>query len=121
MVKKINDPCFNMHNRAGGLLEACLLLLLKESNSHGYNLMYELTQFGFDEDTINISAIYRKLRNMENQKLIISSWVDSEQGPNKRIYKITNKGIGMLDNWILHLKNRKKQINLVIEKYDILK
>lgn len=113
--------CGSKHNKSGRFIEACLLCLLKEEKSYGYSLMEKLTQFCFEEDSINISIIYRRLRNMENDNLIVSSWIESDQGPNKRMYEITEEGILELDNWIELLKDRKKRITSIIEKYESLK
>ncbi len=113
--------CGPRHNKAGRFVEACLLCLLKEEKSYGYSLMERLEGFGFEDDSINISIIYRRLRNMENDNLVVSSWTESDQGPNKRIYEITEEGIKELDNWILLLKDRKKRITSIIEKYESLK
>ncbi len=121
MTKEENICCQHKHNKAGRFIEACLLCLLKEEKSYGYNLMEKLAQFGFDEDSINISVIYRNLRNMENRNLIVSSWAESEQGPNKRMYAITLEGEKELDNWIYLLKDRKKRITSIIDKYESIK
>lgn len=109
------------YNKAGRFVEACLLCLLKEEKSYGYSLIERLAEFGVDADSINISIIYRRLRNMENDDLVISSWIESDQGPNKRIYEITDAGILELDNWIILLKDRKQRITSIIEKYESLK
>lgn len=113
--------CGPRHNKAGRFVEACLLCLLKEEKSYGYSLMEKLESFGFEEDSINISIIYRRLRNMESENLVASSWSESDQGPNKRMYEITEEGIVELDNWILLLQDRKKRISSIIEKYESLK
>lgn len=112
--------CGPRHNKAGRFVEACLLNLLKEEKSYGYSLMERLAEFGLDEDSINISIVYRRLRNMEKDNLVVSSWSDSDQGPKKRMYQITDQGLLELDNWILLLKDRKKRITSIIEKYDSL-
>ncbi len=112
--------CGPRQNKAGRFVEACLLNLLKEEKSYGYSLMERLAEFGLDEDSINISIIYRRLRNMEKDNLVVSSWSDSDQGPKKRMYQITDQGLLELDNWILLLKDRKKRITSIIEKYDSL-
>lgn len=110
--------CGTRHNKTGRFIEASLLCLLKEEKSYGYSLMEKLEYFGFDEDSINISIIYRRLRNMEGENLVVSSWAESDQGPNKRIYEITSNGIDELDNWIKLLKDRKQRITLIINKYE---
>lgn len=113
--------CDGKHNKTGRFIEACLLCLLKEEKSYGYNLMEKLSHFGFNEETINISIIYRNLRNMESDNLVISSWAESDQGPNKRMYSITPKGYEALENWIYLLKDRKSRITSIIDKYESLK
>ena len=110
--------CEPRHNKTGRFVEACLLCLLKEEKSYGYSLMDRLMEFGFEEDSINISIIYRRLRNMENEGLVVSSWVESDQGPKKRMYDITEVGVIELGNWILLLKDRKQRITSIIEKYE---
>lgn len=117
----VEDHCPGTHSKTGRFMEACLLCLLMEEPSHGYSLIDKLDQFGLDKDNINISVIYRNLRSMENKALIKSSWTDSEQGPKKRIYSITEKGEIALDNWILLLRNRKERIISIINKYENLK
>lgn len=109
------------HNNKGRFIEACLLCLLKEEQSYGYSLMENLSDFGFVEDEVNISVIYRKLRSMEKNNLVISSWVESEQGPNQRIYKITKQGNKELYVWIEFLTERKKRIDLIVDKYNNIK
>ena len=83
--------------------------------------MGRLMAFGFEEDSINISIIYRRLRSMEDEGLVISSWRESDQGPKKRMYEITEEGIIELDNWILLLKDRKQRITSIIDKYESMK
>lgn len=121
IIKDKNIFCDDKYNKAGRFIEACLLCLLKEEKSYGYSLLEKLGQFGFPEDTINISVIYRNLRNMESRKLVTSSWAESEQGPNKRMYNITAEGIEELKSWILLLKNRKQRITSIIDKYESIK
>ena len=113
--------CGPRHNKAGRFVEACLLCLLKEEKSYGYSLMEKLEHFDFDEDSINISIIYRRLRNMESENLVASTWAESDQGPKKRMYEITENGIVELDIWILLLKDRKKRITSIIDKYESMK
>ncbi len=115
-----NKEC-NLKYNKGRFIEACLLCLLKENKSYGYSLMENLSNFGFEKDEVNISIIYRRLRGMEEENLVISSWSESDQGPQKRVYEITDEGIRELDNWIDFLTSRKKRITKIINKYNSLK
>lgn len=121
MAKEKDSFCGPKHNTKSRFIEACLLCLLKEEKSYGYSLMENLSQFGFTEDEVNISIIYRKLRTMEGENLVVSSWSESDYGPNKRIYKITNEGISELDDWVEFLCDRQKRITKIIDKYISLK
>ena len=47
------------------ILRPSLLLLLAESESHGYELYDQLLSFGFDPDRLDSSIVYRDLREME--------------------------------------------------------
>lgn len=113
-------PCRTTGPHMGGLLEASLLMLLSSNSAHGYQLINELESFGFDSETINTSAIYRQLRSMESKGLISSDWQASEVGPSKRTYQITDGGRNTLIERIEHLKQRKDQINILIENYERL-
>ena len=74
-----------------------LLLLLKDWNAHGYELMQKLVQFGFD--SIDHGNFYRILRQLEKDELVTSVWDTSSGGPAKRIYSITSAGEQCLTLW----------------------
>jgi PadR family transcriptional regulator PadR len=76
------------------------LVLLKEEDSYGYELMEQIEQeFGFEE--INAGSVYRTLRQMEKEGLCSSQWdVRSEEsGPPRRMYAITEAGEAYLEAW----------------------
>ena len=76
-------------------LEHCLLLLLGEHAAHGYDLVERLRPFGFDGS--DPGGTYRALRTMERRDLVTSSWEDSEAGPHRRVYELTDEGRALLD------------------------
>ena len=73
------------------------LLLLRDVNSYGYDLMKALTRFGFA--MMNPGPLYRMLRQMEKDGLVSSSWDTSGQGPARRLYSITEAGEAYLRLW----------------------
>lgn len=99
-------------------MEICLLLLLYKETGHGYGLIEQLSYFGFSEEQINVSTLYRTLRKMEKAGSVVSVWEEGGQGPKRRIYRITDGGKKDLKNWVQVLKTRKARIEMVIEKYD---
>ncbi len=73
------------------------LVLLREENSYGYELMERLEEFGFEE--INAGTLYRTLRGAEKEGLCKSEWETSEGGPARRMYAITEVGESYLAAW----------------------
>jgi PadR family transcriptional regulator len=77
------------------------LVLLKEDNSYGYELMERIEEeFGFEP--INAGSVYRALRQMEKEGLCSSEWdVRAEEGggPPRRMYAVTDAGEAYLEAW----------------------
>ena len=76
------------------------LVLLKEEDSYGYELMEQIEEeFGFEE--INAGSVYRTLRQMEKDGLCSSQWDvrPEESGPPRRMYAITDAGEAYLEAW----------------------
>ena len=71
------------------LLIAWALLLIADGPVYGYRLCQELEARGVALDP---SAMYRRLRNLERDELIISAWQDPVAGPRRRVYSRTAKG-----------------------------
>ena len=71
-------------------LRPCVLLLLKESPAHGYDLLERLKAFGFPGS--DPGGLYRMLRGLESEGLVRSAWEPSAAGPQRRIYEITRAG-----------------------------
>jgi len=104
------------HHKMERYLEVSLLMLLSENQSHGYGLIEELTDFGFEKE-LNVGSLYRTLRKMEKQDLVVSQWEKGDSGPRKRVYQVTEKGKEELSYWIEVMKMRKKRIENLIDRY----
>jgi PadR family transcriptional regulator, regulatory protein PadR len=92
------------------------LVLLKEENSYGYELMEQLTrQFGFEQ--INAGTLYRTLRQLEKEGLCESEWEKSEGGPPRRVYHITEAGEEYLDAWAKACKDYRRLMDAFSEVY----
>lgn len=110
--------CPGKDHRMGMFLEASLLLLLKKQCAHGYGLMEQLEQLGFDTNELNASTLYRTLRKMEKSGLVISKWEEGEGGPNRRVYEITPQGVSDLNEWHMVFQEREKRIQRFLEVYE---
>ncbi|MGI8407781.1 MAG: PadR family transcriptional regulator [Actinomycetota bacterium] len=78
--------------------QGCLLLLLKEKPSHGYELMQRYPTLGLEK--IDAGGMYRMLRTFEREGSVTSTTSHSRVGPKRRVYEITPEGEGLLRGWV---------------------
>jgi len=76
-------------------LRPCLLLLLAEGTSHGYELLDQVADLGLDR--VDPGGLYRCLRAMDEEGLVASAWEPSASGPARRTYSLTPEGRDWLD------------------------
>ena len=111
--------CIGPRRRRGMrlILRPALLLMLAEGDSHGYELIDQLDQLGFDAGSLDSSIIYRDLRDMEEMELIQSTWDDESKGPKRRVYQIREVGLDRLKAWLDSLEQVKEQIDVLQKRY----
>lgn len=99
-------------------LQAFLLLLLSAKPTHGYELMESLGSFGFTDQSIDPTTVYRHLRRMEEDGLVKSTWDTSGTGPAKRLYSLTLEGEDVLQSWAVVMRQDMKILGAFLEQYD---
>ena len=104
--------------RIYGFVMPCILLLLHRNPSHGYKLIEDMVEFGFDKVPMDPSVIYRYLRDMELNGLIVSNWETESGGPPKRVYQITGAGDAFLRKWVNDLKETRITLDNFIKTYE---
>jgi PadR family transcriptional regulator, regulatory protein PadR len=92
-----------------------VLLLLRQWNSYGYELMEKMTTFGLA--MMNPGTFYRILRQMEKDGMINSTWDTSKTGPARRVYSITEVGESYLKFWAESLNQYQKMMNSFFQLY----
>jgi PadR family transcriptional regulator PadR len=97
------------------LLTAYLLLLLRGWSMHGYQLMQQLMQFGYQPT--DPGTIYRQLRQLERQGFIRSSWETSDAGPARRTYTLTEAGEAFLQSWAQVIESWQKGLQFWSDLY----
>ncbi|HHY39389.1 MAG TPA: PadR family transcriptional regulator [Clostridia bacterium] len=116
------ERCECHFERGGRLLpqylQAFLLLLLSAKPTHGYELMESLGSFGFTDQNIDPTTIYRHLRRMEEDGLVKSTWDTSGAGPAKRLYGLTPEGEDVLQSWAVVIRHDMKILGTFLEQYD---
>ena len=97
MSDKPIDNHLEMYRASRNWLVPYLLLILRNFTLHGYDLMTKLAEFGIN--TVDQGTIYRTLRQLEKDGHVSSSWENSDIGPSRRIYSITDSGVNLLGTW----------------------
>jgi poly-beta-hydroxybutyrate-responsive repressor len=93
-------------------------MLLRDHEAHGYELLEQLKQFGFEQDPVDSSTIYRFLRNLEQRNLVTSRWDAGSAGPARRLYQITEQGQRHLAWWVDDLRETGRMLHGFLELYD---
>ncbi|MGC8878415.1 MAG: helix-turn-helix transcriptional regulator [Anaerolineae bacterium] len=109
---------FGRRRRIISFLQPCLLVLLRRDQAHGYSLLNDLVEFGFDPEFLDPSLVYRALREMEMMGLVTSEWSDESLGPQRRIYRVTPAGEEYLAQWIADLRQTRREIDALLAAYD---
>jgi poly-beta-hydroxybutyrate-responsive repressor len=96
-------------------LMAWLLVMLKDLNLHGYEIMKALKEnFGVVSDP---GTVYRALRQLERDGHITSWWDPKEQGPARRIYTLTPGGKAALALWSAALEQYRTNLDAFFSLY----
>ena len=99
-------------------LRACVLLLLAESSSHGYDLLEQARELGIRN--IDAGGLYRELRSMEAEGLARSWWEESVLGPPRRTYVLTDAGQLALESARDDLENVHRLLTDLLGRYSAL-
>jgi PadR family transcriptional regulator, regulatory protein PadR len=92
-----------------------ILVLLREWNSYGYEMMERMAEFGFE--AVNPGTWYRILKHMEKNGAVKSAWDTSEGGPARRVYSITDVGEAYLDFWAKSLEQYQRDVDAFLGLY----
>lgn len=80
-----------------GVLDMCLLAVISEEPSYGYEMVRKLTERGLP--LVSEGAIYPVLSRLQRNGLIEGYLVASPEGPARKYYRIEKKGTAALEEW----------------------
>lgn len=99
-------------------LKPCLLLLLAEGPSHGYELLEQVRSLGIQG--AEPGGLYRYLRSMEKEELVSSWWEPSQAGPARRTYILTDAGRRALRSSVDSLRDVRQLLVDLLDRHDSL-
>ena len=80
-----------------GALEYCVLALLRDGQRYGFELVRALSQA--EGLLVSEGTIYPLLSRLRRDDLVSTSWQESESGPPRRYYRLTDTGKRALDEF----------------------
>jgi PadR family transcriptional regulator PadR len=80
-----------------GVVEHCVLALLARCESYAFDLVRVLSERGL---VTSEGTIYPLLARLRREGLATTTWQESEAGPPRRYYRITEDGRRALDGFI---------------------
>jgi poly-beta-hydroxybutyrate-responsive repressor len=70
-----------------------------------------------DDEGLDPGNLYRTLRGLEDEGLVISSWDTSNTGPARRVYELTELGLEYLHAWMLDIRKTCQRLNNFLAEY----
>lgn len=102
--------------RPRNLLRLAILLLLREQEGHGYELMGRLAELGLEVPPTT-GGLYRALRTMADEGLIASYWSAPDRGPARRVYVVTDQGEQHLEQSMPALARLLRTVRGMLNRY----
>ena len=81
-----------------GILNICILQILKQEDRYGYEIIKSIQKFFPDTEE---STIYAILRRFHKEGLTELYYSEVSYGPRRKYYKISEKGMECLHNYII--------------------
>lgn len=80
-----------------GVVEHCVLALIREGESYAFDIVRVLATRGF---VTSEGTVYPLLSRLRRDGLVTTSWRESDAGPPRRYYRITDDGRRALDAFV---------------------
>jgi DNA-binding PadR family transcriptional regulator len=94
--------------------EPALLSLIADGATHGYELLDRLPPL-LRGERVDVGNVYRILRGLEEDGLVVSEWRGDLPGPAKRTYELTADGRAALDSWRESLESLRDEITTFLD------
>ncbi|MGQ9641552.1 MAG: PadR family transcriptional regulator [Candidatus Bathycorpusculaceae bacterium] len=106
MFKSHSCGCWH-HYPERGWIQFIIMRILYEKPMHGYQLLEEIEERSCGFHKLEPGSIYTLLRRMDERGLLESKWEKVEGSPDRRIYKLTEKGVEALKMGLESIVKRK--------------
>jgi PadR family transcriptional regulator PadR len=80
-----------------GVLDMCLLAIISEEPSYGYEMVNKLAARGLD--LVSEGTIYPVLSRLQKNGLVEGYLIESSGGPARKYYRVTPRGTETMASW----------------------
>ena len=95
-----------------GILDGCLLAIIKNKEVYGYELAEKLESYGFH--SFSEGTIYPLLMRMQKEELVTTTLKKSTAGPRRKYYSLTPKGEAELELFVDRWNYLQTNVNRVL-------
>ncbi len=95
------------------LRQLLFLALGRNERSYGYELAEAVREHGL---AVDLAGVYRELRAMERHDLLSSEWEPSKNGPDRRVYMMTDTGHESRVEAVAALRLARDQLTAALEQ-----
>lgn len=97
-----------------GVLELCVLVILEKKDCYGYELIETISK----HIEISEGTIYPLLRKLTTEGLCTTYLQESNEGPSRKYYQVTEDGVNYLEKQLVEWKDFIKSVDTIIELGD---
>ena len=94
-----------------GLIDVCVLAVLKDEASYGYKIISDLT----DVITLSESTLYPVLKRLESQDCL-TTYSKDFNGRLRKYYQITNEGRKRIKAFMLEWEEMERVLNFISKR-----
>ena len=96
-----------------GVLDMCLLSIIDEEASYGYEMVRKLRERGLD--LASEGSIYPLLSRLQRQGIVEGYLVQSSEGPARKYYRMSESGSEVLEQWLANWSGFRNSVDAVLD------
>lgn len=96
-----------------GILEGCLLGIIRKQEVYGYEMTQYLKVAGL---TVSDGSIYPLLLKLQKEQLIVGTFKPSLEGPQRKYYQITDKGEAVYQQFLTKWQTINQAIQFISQE-----
>jgi len=112
----LNHGCWHSYPERGWI-QFLIMRILYEKPMHGYQLLEEIEKRSCGCHRLEPGSIYTLLRRMEERGLLKSKWEKGEEGLDRRVYRLSSKGVEALKMGLTSIVKRKRLFEDLLNFY----